>query len=514
MPDLRRLITAALLALAPLPAAAAPRADMADEVIYHVFTRSFRDSDGDRIGDLNGIAAGIPYLRQLGVTTLLLTPLYPSRTYHNYFATDFEGIEPKYGTMADFRHLVAALHRAHIKIVLDMEFQYVTDGHPWWKAALADPQSAAGDRILWQDRAKGVPEDGPFGLRTFDHFGHDPQKVTTVALKSDAVRQWADRYLRRWVDLAGDGRCIDGVDGFRLDHMMDDLDRRPALTDLFTVFWKPAFERLRAINPRLMFIAEQAEWADLGTDYFTRAGVSAVFAFHLQGAIRKLDKTALAEAITATARATPPGSHQVVFAENHDLPRTASDPGMTGERLRSVAALVLLLQGTPSIYYGQELGMKGARNPAYKTDEAEIPQREAFKWAATDAAPGQATWYRRPGEAYWDQRQARDHDGISVAEEAGKPGSLLTRYRHLAALRHAHPALRHGDEQVLPSPANLLVVRRTLGAETLYIVSNLSPTPARYTGPGAHSPDLIGGGGAALRPWQTALFRVARRRPA
>lgn len=501
MRGLRRL-AAALLALAPLPAMAAP-AGMADQVIYHIFVRSFRDSNGDRVGDLNGVRASIPYLRRLGVTTLLLSPIAPSRTYHNYFPTNFDGVEPKYGTPADFRRLVRALHARGMKIVLDMEFQYVVDSHPWWKAAMADPQSPAGDRILWKDRAKGVPEDGPFGLRTFDHFGHEPQQVTTVALKARAVREWADRYLAGWVHL--------GVDGFRLDHMMDDLDNRPALTDLFKVFWKPAFDHLRAINPQIMFIAEQAEWQDLGSDYFTRAGVSAVFAFHLQGAIRKLDAGALTEAITATAKATPPGGTQVIFAENHDIARTASDPGITPERLRTEAALVLLLRGTPSIYQGQELGMKGARIPAYKTDEAEIPLREAFKWAATDAAPGQATWYKRPGEAYWDQRQARDHDGISVAEEAGKPGSLLTRYRHLVALRHRHPALRQGDETVLPAAPDLLVVRRHLGAETLYIVSNLSPRPARYEGPGAKGKDLIGGGGAALRPWQTALFRVIRR---
>lgn len=502
-----RLGAAALLALSPLPAMAAPppTTGMADQVIYHIFVRSFRDSNGDRIGDLNGIRASIPYLRSLGVTTLLLSPIVPSRTYHNYFPSDFDGVEPAYGTPADFRRLVHALHAAGMTIVLDVEFQYLVDSHPWWKAALADPQSPAGNRIVWKDRANGVPEAGPFGLSTFDHFGHDPQKVTTVALKSPEVREWADRYLRQWIDPAGDGRCIDGVDGFRLDHMMDDLDNRGLQTDLFKVFWNPRFARLRAINPRLVFIAEQAEWRDLGTDYFTRAGVSAVFAFHLQGAIRKLDQAALAEAITATARATPPGRNQVVFAENHDIARTASDPGMTAERLRSIAALVMLLRGTPSIYQGQELGMKGARIPTYQTDEAEIPVREAFKWAATDDAPGQATWYRRPGEAYWDQRNARDHDGISVAEQDGRPGSLLTRYRRLAHLRHQYRALREGDETVLPGAPGLLVVRRRLGAQAFDLVANLSDHPVRAQ---AHGPDLIAGGGPTLRPWQTALFRV------
>ena len=490
----------------PPPATAAP--DLSDQAVYHIFVRSFRDSNGDRQGDLSGITASIPYLKSLGITAVLLTPLYPSRVYHNYFATDFEGIDPEFGTMADYRRMVAALHRAGIRIYLDMEFQYLAEGHPWWTAALADRTSPLADRLLWRDRARGVAEDGPFGLREIHHFGRDTHAVTTVALKSPGARAYFDHYLRGWVDPDGDGRFDDGVDGFRLDHMMDDLDSRGLLTQLFTEFWKPAFDKLRAINPRLEFIAEQGDWRDYGEGYLTRADTSAVFAFPLHRAIRSFDKAALVAAITETARITPPGKHQLVFAENHDVSRIASDPLITPEKLRTAAALTFFLQGTPILYYGQELGMRGATDAGYLTDENAIPFREAFKWAATDRAAGQATWYRRPGERYWDQRYARDHDGVSVAEQTGQPGALLTRYRRLAALRAAHPALRSGSQTVHDSPPTLLVIERARGAERLFVVSNLSDAPAVYTGPGADRPDLIAGGGPALAPWQTALFLV------
>jgi hypothetical protein len=104
---------------------------------------------------------------------------------------------------------------------------------------------------------------------------------------------------------------------------------------------------------------------------------------------------------------------------------------------------MFLLKDTPIIYYGQELGMRGATDAGYPTDEQHIPVREAFKWSATDAAPGQALWYKRPGERYWDQRYARDHDGVLVEEEDGKPGSLLNHYRALAKLRGAGPHCAH-----------------------------------------------------------------------
>ena len=514
-------LAAVLAVIASQPATAAPRRVAAaidtldDEVVYHIFPRSFRDTNGDGRGDLNGITAGIPYLQSLGVTAVLLTPLYPSRVYHNYFATDFTGIDPEYGTMEDFRRLVAALHARGMKIYLDMEFQYLGEGHPWWTAALADRASPFAGYMLWKDRAKGIAEDGPFGLREIHHFGRDTHGVTTVALKAPPVRAYLDRYMRDWVDPDHDGRFDDGVDGFRLDHMMDDLDSRGLLTDLFTTFWKPMFDRLRKVNPRLTFIAEQADWDKgevYGEDYLTRADTSAVFAFPIHQALRKFDKAALVRAITRTAALTPSGKHQFVFAGNHDVSRIASDSGITPEKLRTAAALTFFLKGTPILYYGQELGMRGVLDLGYDSDEAGIPVREAFKWAAVDWAPGQAIWYRRPGERFWDQRYARDDDGASIEEQTNRPDSLLNRYRLLAALRRAHPALRGGTLTIRDSAPGLLVFERAGGGERFVIVANLTAKPVAYDGPGAGAADLIGGGGS-LRPWQTALFALPAETP-
>jgi glycosidase len=476
-------------------------------VVYHIFQRSFRDSDGDGHGDLRGIQQSIPYLRSLGVTAILLTPLYPSRVYHNYFATDFTGIDPRYGTIDDYRALVAALHAADMKLLLDMEFQYLAEGHPWWTAAMADRDSPFNDYMLWDDRTAGIAEEGPFGLRKIYNFNRDTHGVTTVDLKHPAVRAYFDNYLHDWVDPNRDGDFSDGADGFRLDHMMDDLDSKGLLTDLFTTFWKPAFDKLRRVNPRLAFIAEQSDW-QYGEDYLTRADTSAVFAFPIHEAIRKFDQAALIKAIKRTAEITPPGKVQLLFAENHDVSRIASDPGITPEKLRTAAAFVFLLRGAPILYYGQELGMRGQLDAGYVSDESGIPVREAFRWAAIDAAPGQAIWYRRPGERYWDQRYARDYDGISVEEQHARPDSLLNRYRALAALRRAHPALVTGSQTFIEGDSRLLLVERRLGDQRLMVISNLSAMSVTYEGPGSDGRDLIGGGTAALRPWQTALFVV------
>lgn len=510
---MKALLTALAAALVALPTQAAaqpaPTRDvLANEIVYHIFQRSFRDSNGDGHGDLEGVRESLPYLQELGVTAVLMTPLYPSRTYHNYFATDFEGIDPRYGTRADLQRLIADAYARGMKVYLDMEFQYLAEGHPWWTAAVKDRNSPYADYMLWDDRAKGIAEEGPFGLREIVNFNRDTHGVTTVDLKHPAVRAYFDNYLKGWVDPNGDGRFDDGVDGFRLDHMMDDLDGKGLLTDLFRDFWNPAFAKLRGLNPDLAFIAEQSDWK-YGEDYLNRSDVSAVFAFPIHEAIRKFDKAALVEAIDRTAAITPAGKAQMLFAENHDVSRIASDPGITPEKLRTAASLVLLLKGTPILYYGQELGMRGAIDAGYLTDEAHIPIREAFKWSAEDAAPGQALWYPRPGERYWDQRYARDHDGVSVAEETGKPASLLNHYRKLTALRKAHPALAAGSQRVLESPAGVLMVERKADGETLVIVTNLNPIAVTPPIAGEHGPDLISGGSDALRPFQTAVYRIA-----
>jgi glycosidase len=505
----------ALALLAAQPAAAGtpplpPRDVLEGEVVYHIFQRSFRDSNGDGHGDLEGVRQSLPYLETLGVTAILMTPLYPSRTYHNYFATDFEGIDPRYGTRADLQRLIADAHAKGIKVFLDMEFQYLAQGHPWWTAAMANRNSPFNDWMLWDDRAAGIAEEGPIGLREITHFNRDTHGVTTVAMKHPDVRAYFDRYLAGWVDPNGDGKFDDGVDGFRLDHMMDDLDSKGLLTDLFRDFWNPALAKLRAANPDLAFLAEQWDWK-YGEDYLARADVSAVFAFPLHDAIRKFDAAALAQAITRTGEVTPAGKTQMIFAENHDVSRIASDPAISPERLKTAAALMLLLRGTPIIYYGQELGMRGAFDAGYTTDERDIPMREAFKWAATDAAATQALWYKRPFERYWDQRYARDHDGVSVAEQNVNPASLLTHYRKLAALRAAHPALARGTQRVLEAPPGMLAVERVSGGERLVIIANLTGGPAEVPAALAgDGPDLLTGERGPLRRWQTALYRPAR----
>jgi glycosidase len=489
------------------PAVAAPPAQLDQEVFYQIFTRSMRDSNGDGEGDLKGIEQSLPYLQRLGVTSILLTPLYPSDFYHNYFASNFEGVDPAFGTMDDFRSLLRAIHRRAMKLYLDEEFQYVAYDHPWFKSALGNPASPYSDFLIFHGPNNTEPEAGPFGITIAPRFPGAETGITTVNMKSPRFRAWATDYLLGWVDPNRDGDFTDGVDGFRLDHMMDDLDNKHILTNLFDTFWKPLFAKLRATNSKLHFIAEQWDWGD-GGDFLRRGGVDAAFAFPLVTAIRSFDKKKIVAAIEQLERAIPPGKHELVFVENHDMQRIASDPGITPEKLRTAATLVTLIKGTPLIYYGQELGMRGAPRPEYKSDEKDIGDREAFEWSASTEAPGQANWYKGP-KSYWTQRFAKDHDGVSVAEEDADPHSLLNHYRRLLALRRGHPSILDGDQRLLDSPPDVLAIRRSKGADRLLIIANLSGKSSTYRVSGR---DLLAQknvkGSLRLAPYQAAVVQL------
>ena len=448
-----------------------------DEVFYQIFVRSFRDSDGDRIGDLRGIQDKLGYLHDLGVTSILLTPINPSPFYHNYFASSFEGVDPEYGGAGSLPELVAAIHARGMKIYLDQEIQYTAEDHPWWRQSMGQPASEYSHFILYNGPGSTQPESGVFGLTVVPMYTGARVGIVSVNLLDSLTVRYFQNLFVSLIDPNRDGRFEDGVDGFRIDHMMDDLDMKGKLTNLFARFWAPVFAEARAANPRIRIIAEQYDWG-YGEDFLTRGGTDMVFAFPLRNAILSLKRDSIANAIDQTRDRTPAGKGQLVFIENHDMNRFASEMSGDARKERIGAALNILLQGTPLIYYGQEIGMKGRQNKTWGTDANDIPVREAFEWTAKGESPGSATWYQGT-DAWWIDRYAKDGDGISVEEEARDPASLLSFYRRLLALRRARPELVSGDERVVATdrPDVLAVLRATTGHASLLLV-NLADSAA------------------------------------
>jgi alpha-amylase len=447
-----------------------------NEVIYHMFLRSFYDASGDGHGDLKGLQQKLPYLKELGITSILLTPLYSSPYYHNYFADDFEAIDTEFGTKQDYMNLVKDIHRKGMKLYMDMETQYITEDHMWWKDSYNNPASAYSEYILYNDKNNTQPESIIFNLTTLPGYDGTNRRVTTVNLNSKKVFDYNSRLFKYWVDPNADGKFDDGVDGFRLDHAMDDLDFKGKLTDLFKNFWKPLITQLKKVNPRLTIIAEQADWADFGNDFFQRADVDRVFAFRLQAAFLSFDKDRIKLMFDSTFSETPSGKEQIVFIENHDMHRYATMVKQHPGKLKAGAALNLLTGGIPLIYYGQELGMTGDKTFMRFgfTDANDIPVREAFEWYKTIHGKGMALWYKNTGP-WWDSTSLKSNDGISLEEQKKDPPSLYNFYKTLMNLRKSHPALYAGDcKMLLNNSKDVLTFLRTVKNERLLVAINLS----------------------------------------
>jgi alpha-amylase len=467
-----------------------------DEIIYHVMPRSFYDSNGDLHGDLNGFVKKLDYLQSVGVTTMLFTPLYESGFYHNYFPTDYEKIDQEYGTMEDYIHFVKAVHQRGMKFLMDMETQYVSSGHVWFDDSYKNPASPYTDFIYYSDPGNRYPEQLFMPTRSEPYeFSAWPDKkfhIVHLNLNHPKVKQWMQDFYAFWVDPNGDGVFDDGVDGFRIDHIMDDLDNKGIFTNLYRDFWKPIFTRCKVINPDLLILGEQANWQEYGDKMVQHSGADAAFNFPLRFAISGEEATTtmydkgssspiiispskVHEEVIETIKRFPEGTFSVNFIENHDTDRWASMVGGHDGLLRAAAVLNLLLPGVPSIYYGQELGVTG-KIQEWGSDANHIPVREAFPWTPDPDTPGTALFYKNTGE-WWDQSffVTGGSKRFALSIQENDPESLWNLYRNLIAIRKQYAPLRHGDYQpVVFGDEPILAFAREWQGEKIVVILNLS----------------------------------------
>ena len=448
------------------------------EIFYHVVQRSFYDSNGDLHGDLKGLEEKLDYLQELGITSILLLPLYKSDYYHNYFPDDFEKIDSEFGSHEEYLSLVKAVHARGMKIFMDMEIHYATEKHLWYSDSYQNPASRYSDYIRYNGPGNTEPESIIFGLNALESYSGEVIRIATLNLNNDNVRSYINDLFAYWVDPNKDGDFTDGVDGYRIDHMMDDLDGKGIFTDMFQGFWRPLFQNLRRINPQVRIMGEQAEWKNLGEDYFTKSDLDMVFAFTIREAILGFDKSEVIESVSATYAITPPDKDQIVFVENHDTDRFATLVNQNPGKMKVGAALNLLLKGVPSIYYGQEIGMlgDGGFEKFNSSDANDIPRREAFEWYRSVDGPGMALWYRDTGP-WWDQTNLKDNDGISFEEQINDDQSLLSYYKKLIALRKGHGAIANGEIEFVDNDNGVVLsfLRRS-GQVKVLVVINLSET--------------------------------------
>ncbi|MDR4987637.1 MAG: alpha-amylase family glycosyl hydrolase [Bacteroidales bacterium] len=465
--------------------------DWNNEIIYHVMQRSFYDSSGDGHGDLNGVVQKLDYLEELGVTTILFLPLYESDFYHNYFPIDYERIDPRYGTMDDYLAFVKAVHDRGMKFIMDMETQYVQNGNHWFEDSYKNPGSPYSDFIYYSDDEQHYPEQflraSGEELYTYRAWPDQELHIFHLDMNHQTVKDYMKDYYAFWVDPKGDGSLEGGVDGFRIDHIMDDLDYKGIFTNLYTDFWKPVFDHVKAINPNLFIVGEQSNWASYGDEMMEKSGADASFGFLVRYAIADAmmsdaddapGATNIAQFIKNTLDHIPDDKFYVHFIENHDIPRWASEMKGHERKKRCGAILTLLLPGIPSIYYGQELGVTG-KVYDWSYDVNHIPVREAFPWTPDPNDKGIAAFYKDTGP-WWDVSyfNTGKAEAFALSKQKNDKNSLWHLYKDLIEFRKQTPALTHGDFNIIrPGDDRLFAFSRSKGEESVQVFMNLSEKP-------------------------------------
>jgi alpha-glucosidase len=482
-------------------------------VIYQAYPRSFQDSDGDGVGDLRGIERRLDHLVDLGVDALWISPIYPSpMDDFGYDVADYCDVDPRFGTLASFDSLLAAAHARDLKVILDFVPNHTSDRHPWFAESRASRDNPRRDWYLWRDPAPG---GGPpnnwisdFGGSAWEWDDRAGQYYYHAFLKEQPDLNWRNLAVRQAMYHVLHFWFARGVDGFRIDvlwHMIKAAGfpdnppnpaYHPSLGEMHSVLQthstdQPEAHAIAAEMRRIadghggrVLIGEIYLPLDRLMAYYGRGAPGVHLPFNFQLIEAAWDARSLATTIANYEAALPPGGWPNWVLGNHDRPRIAA---RLGEPQARVAAMLLLtLRGTPTLYYGDELGIGHVAIPATRVqDPRELrepglglgrdPVRTPMPWDDTPNAgftPG-APWL--PLNDDWPER--------NVARLGSTRGSILDLHRRLLALRRAHPALAIGDIALLDAAGDVLAYERRAGDERLVIALNLGHAPAELALP-------------------------------
>ncbi|MBK8460099.1 MAG: alpha-glucosidase [Micropruina sp.] len=521
-------------------------------VVYQIYPRSFADSDGDGIGDIPGITSKLDYLSDLGVDVLWLSPVYKSPQDDNgYDISDYQDIDPLFGTLDQMRELIEQTHQRGMKLVMDLVVNHTSDEHAWFIESASSKDNPKRDWYIWRDPRDGAEPNnwqsafsGPawrFDERTGQYFLHIfSSKQPDLNWENPDVREAVYAMMRWWLE--------QGVDGFRMD-VINLISKEPGLPDGDGGSFHPngprMHEFLQEMNRNvlrdrgLITVGEMpgcsVEDARLYTDP-SRHELNMVFTFEHMGLdvlpggqkwdLKPLELTDLKQNLNAWQKGLESVGWNSLYWNNHDQPRIVSRWGNDAEhRVASAKAfgtVLHLMHGTPYVYQGEEFGMTNAHFTALE----QYRDLEALNWAA------EATGQGRPLESILASLAVKSRDNartpvqwdsgpqagfttgdpwISVnsncaeinAEAAvADPESVWHHYRALIGLRHTHAVVVNGDFNLLwPEDPQLFAYQRGLDGQTLTVVANLSNQPAEL--PEAVAGEaILGSPASSLGPWE------------
>jgi len=526
-------------------------------VVYQIYPRSYQDSNGDGVGDLPGITARLDHLASLGVDAIWVSPFYPSPMKDfGYDVSDYTGVDPLFGTLADFDRLLAAAHERALAVIIDWVPNHTSDQHAWFLASSSSRENPRRDWYVWRD----AKPDGSLPNNWLSAFGGpawtwDPrtrQYYLHTFLKEQPDLNWRNPEARRAMLSTLEFWLERGVDGFRID-VAHAVMKDPELRDN-----PPAPAGRRDFHKDMGEYGTQLHIYDRGhadthlvyrdvrrllerySGTRARVSVGEIHLFDLAELVAyygaELDELHMpfnftllnvpwsAEAVRSTVdemeAALPEGAWPNWVLGNHDESRVASRIGAAAAR--SAMLLLLTLRGTPTLYYGDELGMEDVQVPPELVQDpwgknvpglglGRDPERTPMLWDGSANAG-----FTRKGVKPW-LPLSRYAASMSVEAQAARPDSMLNLTRSLLALRRAHPALQRGSYRpVADTPAGVFAYERKLGHERLLVLVNFQSSAAdvRLTGiarplVSTHREPLVRSGTYALRPHEGVVLEMS-----
>jgi alpha-glucosidase len=511
-----------------------------DGVIYQIYPRSFADSNGDGLGDLPGIISRLDYLADLGIDAIWLSPIYPSPDKDfGYDVSDYCNIDPRYGTLADFDHLVVEAHARGLHLIMDMVLNHTSDQHEWFQESRSSRNNPKRDWYIWRDQpnnwqASFGGKAWEYDQRTGQYYLHlFTKEQPDVNWRNPAVRQAQLEAFRFWMER--------GVDGFRLD-VFNAYFKHSDLPDNPPKFGLRGFDRqkhiydidqpemLPLLNELRTLLDSYPERYSVGETYLATPQKTVTYCgpdklhggFSFDFTSNELsfpwnpgwikDQIEQREKTFNTAGVWP-----TTVMTNHDLPRAASRyaKGERDAQARIAMALLLTLRGTPFMYYGEEIGMR-------------------------DITLGRSEILDPPGQKYWPIYKGRDgcrspmqwNNGVNagfsaakpwlpvhpdylqrnVASQAADPDSLFQFTKKLLSLRKTSPALQRGDYNPQESPSGTFAYLRSMPEQSLLVAINFKDRQVNFGLPQGRWKILFSsemnetGAGNALSPYEVRLL--------
>lgn len=451
---------------------------------YEIFVYSFCDSDGDGIGDLNGVASKLDYIKDMGFNGIWLMPVMPSESYHKYNVKDYYDIDPQYGTMADFENLAKECKARGIKLIIDMVMNHTSCSHEWFSSAVKslnqEPCGADKDAACLSETP--CPDHNPY----VDYYFFSKEKknntykvgdyyyeavfsddMPEIDLENESVRRDFEEIAKFWLEK--------GVGGFRLDAVKEYVSGNSG-KNIEILKW--FVDYCKSVDPDCYIIGEV--WLDFTayTQYY-ESGIDSVFGFNSAQATGRIAKTlnmfGSANSVTMFAKSMVTTEERIAqfsesaidapFIGNHDTARGAGIFGYDPVKLKAAAGLQLTMTGSPFVYYGEEIALTGKG----RDENKRAPMIWDTKGTGVTNGP--------------KDMEPQENKFASVEEQLADPNSILNYYKRATRIRNENPCIARGKTELIDiEDENIAAVRRTWNDDSIVIVYNFSDEEKTLTG--------------------------------